>query len=72
MKNYKVKRFLKEQMILAIMLVIVYFVMFYAFPQVIAILHHCLIKFMTLVLKQVAFIVCRKHYNFFSVLYIRL
>ena len=32
MENYKVKRFLKEQMILAIMLVIVYFVMFYAFP----------------------------------------
>ena len=32
MENYEVKRFLKEQIILAIMLVIVYFVMFYAFP----------------------------------------
>ena len=32
MENYEVKRFLKEQIILAIMLVIVYFVMFYDFP----------------------------------------
>lgn len=32
MENYEIKRFLKEQIILAIMLVIVYFVMFYAFP----------------------------------------